>query len=44
MNSSSYRVEFQHKKAKIYDGSSVVIGNGDQARRNFFYLDLCDNT
>ena len=43
-NSLGYKVEFKHKKAKIYGGSSELIGTEDQTRGNLFSLYLCDDT
>ena len=37
-----YRVEFHHRKAKIFDVDGKLIGSGDQTRGDLFYLDLSD--
>ena len=42
--SSSCKVEFENKKAKIYDTNGKHIRNGDQTRGNIFYLDMNDAT
>ena len=40
LNSSGCKVEFEHKKAKIYDVDGELIGSDDQKRGNLFYLDI----
>ena len=42
LNSVRCKVEFRNKRAKIYDANGELIGNGDQTRDNFFYLDMDD--
>ena len=44
LNRTGYRVEFHHKKAKIFDATSELIGSGEQTRGNLFYLDLSKET
>ena len=41
---SGYRVEFQHKKVKIYDANGELIRSGEKTRGNLFYLDLSNDT
>ena len=41
LNKSRYKVEFHHRKAKIF---GEIIGSGDQTKGNFFYLDLSNVT
>lgn len=42
--SLGYWVEFQNKKAKIYDDTGEHIGSGEKTRGNLFYLDLYEDT
>ena len=44
LNSLGYKVEFQQKKAKIYNGPRELIRSQDETRGNLFYLDLSDHT
>ena len=44
LNSLGCKVEFDNKKAKIYEINGKLIGNGDQTRGNLFYLDMNNAT
>ena len=44
LNSLGYKVQFEHKKTKIYDVDGELNGSGDQTRGNIFYLDMDDAT
>ena len=44
LNNLGYRVEFQHKNAKIYDATGELIESGEQTIGNLFYLGLSNDT
>ena len=44
LNSLGCKVEFEHKKAKIYYVDGELIGSGDHTRGNLFYLDMNEAT
>ena len=44
LNKQGYKVEFHHRKTKIFDVDGKLIGSGDQTRCNLLYLDLSDKT
>ena len=44
LNQLGYRVEFHHKKAKIFDATGELIGSGQHTRGNYIYVDLSNKT
>ena len=42
--SSGCKVGFQNRLTNIYDGTSELVGSGEQTRGNLFYLDLFEDT
>ena len=44
LNSLGCKVEFDNRKAKMYETDGKIIGSGDQTRGNLFYLDMNDAT
>ena len=44
LNWSRCKVEFNQKRAMIYDAKGEIIGSGDERRCNLFYLDVTSET